>query len=211
MVEYQAAFERHSPSLERQYWLEQVVEALRSRFDEVGYSIPDNVRVSIGWPKRGSTCGVVGECWSTEASSDQHYEVFVSPELMDSMEIVSALAHELVHATVGTDAGHGVPFRQCAIQIGLTGPMKSTVLVAEFTEWAETLFKRIGPYPAGGLTAEGRKQTTSMLKCECSECGYVARVSRKWLDEAGPPICPTDEIPLMVMVPEEETEEEALG
>ena len=36
----------------------------------------------------------------------------------------------------------------------------------------------------------GRPLRTRMLKCECGDCGYVARVSRRWLCETGPPICP---------------------
>ena len=57
-------------SLERQHWLELAVEALRLRFDEAGYLVPQKVRVSIGFPKRAASCGAIGECWSTKASSD---------------------------------------------------------------------------------------------------------------------------------------------
>jgi hypothetical protein len=57
------------------------------------------------------------------------------------------------------------------------------------------LFKRIGPYPAGFLI-DTPKQGTRMLKCDCSACGYTVRITRKWLDAAGPPICPTDKIQL---------------
>jgi hypothetical protein len=39
-----------------------------------------------------------------------------------------------------------------------------------------------------------KKQGTRLIKCECPECGYIARVTAKWLDEAGAPICPTDQI-----------------
>lgn len=35
-----------------------------------------------------------------------------------------------------------------------------------------------------------KKQTTRLLKVECGQCGYTARVTRKWL-EVGPPGCPT--------------------
>jgi len=42
------------------------------------------------------------------------------------------------------------------------------------------LLKRIGPYPAGFLT-DTPKQGTRMHKCECSGCGYIARVSPKWI------------------------------
>jgi hypothetical protein len=99
-----------TPSLERQQWLELAVEALRARFAEAGYTIPEKIRVSIGWPKRAASCGAVGECWSTKASSDRHAELFISPELTEGARILDVLAHELDHATVGTEAGHGKLF-----------------------------------------------------------------------------------------------------
>ena len=185
-----------TPSLERQQWLERAVEALRERFAGVGYTVPQKIRVSIGWPKRAASCGAIGECWSTEASSDAHAELFVSPELTVSGRILDVLAHELTHATVGTAAGHQKPFKQCALKIGLQGPMRSTTGGPEFMTWAETLFKRIGLYPAGFLT-DSPKQGTRMRKCECSICGYTARVARKWLALAGPPICPTDRVAMI--------------
>jgi hypothetical protein len=61
-----------SSSLERQHWLELAVEALRARFNDVGYSVPAKVRVSIGFTKRAASCGAIGECWSAKASSDAH-------------------------------------------------------------------------------------------------------------------------------------------
>jgi hypothetical protein len=186
-----------TPSLERQQWLEHAVEALRTRFADSGYATPQKIRVSIGWPKRAASCGAIGECWAIEASSDRHNELFVSPELTEGGRILDVLAHELVHATVGTGAGHRKPFKECALKIGLQGPMRSTTAGPEFTGWASTLLERIGPYPAGFLT-DTPKQGTRQLKCECAKCGYLARVTRKWLTLAGPPICPTDRVPLIV-------------
>lgn len=182
-----------TPSLERQQWLEHAVEALRERFAQAGYTVPTKIRVSIGWPKRSASCGAIGECWATEASSDSHAELFISPQLTEGVRILDVLAHEMDHATVGTKAGHGKLFKQCALKIGLQGPMRATTASPEFVVWAETLFKRIGPYPAGYLT-DTPKQGTRLNKCECPICGYLARVTRKWIEEAGPPICPLDRI-----------------
>lgn len=28
-----------------------------------------------------------------------------------------------------------------------------------------------------------------LLKCECIDCGYLARVTQKWIDKHGPPRC----------------------
>jgi hypothetical protein len=175
--------------------LERVVEALRSRFSDAGYTVPEKIRVSIGWPKRSVTCAALGECWSTSASSDRHAELFISPELTDGLRIVGVLVHELVHATVGVAAGHGPLFKRCALAIGLRGPMRATEPGEDFIAWAEALFRKVGDYPSGFLSY-APAQSTRMLRCECQACGYIARVSRRWLDEAGPPICPTDKIPM---------------
>jgi hypothetical protein len=180
-----------TPSLERHQWVELAAAALRQRFTDAGYTVPVKVRVSIGWPKRAASCGAVGECWSPEASSDNHAELFVSPVMTDGLGIVHVLAHELVHATVGTSAGHGRAFKQCALRVGLVGPMRATTAGPELTEWIAALIERIGPYPAGFLT-DMPKQGTRMLRCECEDCGYLARVTQKWLIKSGPPICPND-------------------
>jgi hypothetical protein len=185
-----------TPSLARQHWVEHAVEALRVKFAAAGdYEVPEKIRVSIGWPKRSASCGAIGECWSAAASSDQHSEMFISPQLADGVQIVGVIAHELVHATVGAGHGHDNVFKRCALAIGLNGPMRATTPSTEFVAWAKTLFKRIGPYPAGFLT-DMPKQGARLLKCECETCGYLIRITRKWLTVAGPPICPTDGIKL---------------
>lgn len=46
-----------------------------------------------------------------------------------------------------------------------------------------------------------KKQSTRLIKVECPCCGYVARVTRKWLKE-GRPKCPKGETMLAVW-PEE--------
>ena len=188
---------RVTPSLERQQWLEAAVEALRMKFADAGYRVPEKVRISIGWPKRAASCGAIGECWSTAASSDSHNELFISPELTEATRILGVLGHEMVHATVGTDAGHRKPFKRCALAIGLQGPMRATTESAGFVAWAETLVNRIGPYPAGFLT-DSPKQGTRLQRCECPGCGYLARVSAKWLLLSGPPVCPSDKIPMQL-------------
>jgi hypothetical protein len=160
------------------------------------------VRVSVGWPKgtHGSQ-HTIGQCWALAASTDKHNEIFVSPEITmpsRSMQILGVLAHELVHATVGNEVGHKKPFKQCATAIGLTGKMTATSEGEEFKVWGDLLIERLGKFPAGALNKGLRKkQTTRLLKCECGVCGYVARVTAKWVDEVGPPICPTDEQPMI--------------
>ncbi len=39
-------------------------------------------------------------------------------------------------------------------------------------------------------------QAARQLRCACEGCGYVARVSRKWLADLGPPLCPCNSAPM---------------
>lgn len=184
----------------RQQWISSAAGLLRPRFTGHGYTIPANLRISIGWPKgakgRKGTTDTVGACHPPEASADGHYEVFISPILENENRIVGVLAHELVHAAVGTKAGHGPVFRNCATAIGLVGKMTSTEEGEEFKTWVTNgVITKIGPYPAAPLhLLPGKKQGTRLLKCACPTCGYPVRITHKWLASAGPPICPTDDI-----------------
>lgn len=200
-------------STARHAWLEKATVQLRKLFIAKGYTVPTNVRVSIGWP-RGShgKARAIGQCWGVTSSHDKFNEVFISPELGHfgarsteestraiSVKIIGVLAHELAHAAVGVAASHGSVFKRCATAIGLTGKMTATEEGPEFVEWANKLIKKLGGYPSGGLIHNsGTKQTTRMIKCSCHHCGYTARVSRKWIAEAGAPVCPTDEVEMRV-------------
>jgi hypothetical protein len=50
----------------RHQWLEAAVAELRSRFTGVGYTVPDAVRVSIGWTKYTPYKHAIGQCWALE-------------------------------------------------------------------------------------------------------------------------------------------------
>ena len=39
---------------------------------------------------------------------------------------------------------------------------------------------------------------TRMVKCQCGDCAYTVRTTRKWLDELGPPLCPCNSEPMEV-------------
>jgi hypothetical protein len=191
-----------SGSAERQEWLEKGVKLLRPWFKDVGYPVPDNVRVSVGWPRGAHGRGrAIGQCWYAEGSDDKHHEIFVSPELGNSnrkgfdkkanaVRVLGVLAHELAHSVAGPKAKHKKPFKEVATAVGLEGKMTATTEGPIFVEQALKIIDKIGTFPAGKLNAiQLEKQTTRMIKCECAECGYVARTSRKWIKESGAPHC----------------------
>lgn len=177
----------------REQWLTEATDIFRDHlFKRNDYIIP-KVRVSVGFPGGGSARKRIGECWDGSASTDGVEQVFISPVVIDVSKVLGVLVHELVHATVGTKAGHRGPFRRCALKVGLEGKMtvtsESQALKDYFTDKVTSV---IGEYPHAELRLNGqrKKQTTRLKKVECQVCGYTVRVTQKWLDELGAPICP---------------------
>lgn len=83
----------------REAWLTAFIDAARPHFEAVDAPLPMNIRVSVSMPgtsKRGR--GVAGECWSTSASTDGHFELFIRAVLETEARIADVLTHELVHA-----------------------------------------------------------------------------------------------------------------
>lgn len=195
----------------REQWLAAAIALMEPLFKKAGYELP-KVRVSCGFPSVRAMSRSkyrAGECWSGKSAEDGKCQIFISPrerkpETKDG--VLSILVHEAVHAAVGLEAKHGKVFRKCALAVGLEGKMTSTIssdnLVVTFREWV----KKLGDYPHAALKPGARaekKQTTRMVKCECKECGYSVRTSRKWLEQAGAPECPCNHEPMTFEIPKE--------
>jgi hypothetical protein len=70
--------------------------------------------------------------------------------------------------------------------------MTATSESEEFVAWVnDVVVPRIGPYPAGRITWQHKKQTTRLVKCECVTCQYPVRTTRIWIDNHGAPHCPS--------------------
>lgn len=178
----------------REDWLNRAVLELAPLLAEHDAELPP-VRVSVGFPKgtRGKGAHAIGQCWTHMCSADGTHEVFISPELADPARVLDVLAHELIHAAVGIDAGHRKPFTRMARAIGLDGKPTATVAGPEFTAWAVAPLVALGAYPHAALTPGAssgpKKQGTRMLKLTCEGCTMVIRTTRKWLDDTGAPQC----------------------
>lgn len=179
----------------REGWLTAAIDELREYYRGLKLVVPAKVRASCGWPRRA---GRDGEFWPANRSAGGFIEIFISPLhtipiTSDGSGILATLAHEAVHAVVGTACGHKGRFRKVACRIGLHGPLTSSYAGKELIVVLKEIAEDLGPYPHDLLTpppAE-KKSTCRMLKVQCPGCGYIARVTRKWLGFDGPPICPT--------------------
>lgn len=189
----------------REQWLQDAVVLMEPWFQSRGYKIP-RVRVSCGWPsarglaKKNPT---IGQCWDKSAATDKVAQIFISPRLKEDLGVdgvLSTLAHELVHAVIGCEEGHNKVFNKCRKAVGLTaGNPKNCGAGEEMLAEIKVWNAKLGDYPHAVLNPKGnpvKKQTTRLIKCECGKCGYNVRVTRKWLDEIGAPLCPCNKEPM---------------
>lgn len=211
-----------SVSVDREAWLNKAVDELRPIFEEYGYAIPP-VRVSVGFPSRGAVSRrklAVGQCWDKVTSADGVAQIFISPLLdlvVDPAQkegaagVLDTLVHECVHAVVGSKAGHGAVFGKCARAVGLQGKLTSGFAGQALVGRLDTVAKKLGPYPHAKLTPslkESKKQGTRMIKCECGDCGYTVRTTKKWLEDVGAPWCPKHRKAMEFELPDEDESED---
>ena len=175
----------------REGWLKHAVELMRPWFTEQGHEIPE-LYVSVSFPVTGGRSGKrIGECHYTSKDGKPH--ILVHPYLDDPVKVLDVVLHELVHATLGGEAGHGAAFKQLATELGLTGKMTATEATDELREVLEDMVRRgLGPYPHSALQKYVPKQTTRQIKVRCPEPHgvtkkgepeyYMTRMSRKWID-----------------------------
>ena len=139
-------------------------------------------RVSCGFPigYRGSKTGkvVIGQAFDPSISADGTAEVFINPILDNPSDVVSVLAHELVHVFAGNACGHKGEFARIARAIGLVGPLTATVAGTELQAKIDQIVAALGAYPHARIDPNARKkQGTRLLKMQCGECQWTARVS----------------------------------
>jgi hypothetical protein len=186
----------------RETWLQTaIIQHIVPMFTALGFDVPD-VRVSCGFPSRSATSAKkrrIGECWTPEAADDKRAQIFITPLLDDHLTVLATLVHEVVHAVDRNENGHGAPFKHIATKVGLVGKMTATTAGPELEKNIAKWVKSLGEYPHAKLSAMTRsKQTTRMIKCECEDCGYTVRSTKKWIDDMGAPLCPCNSNPMEV-------------
>lgn len=161
-------------------------------------------RVSCGFPigYRGSRSGkvVIGQAFDPSISADGTAEVFINPILDNPAEVVSVLAHELVHVFAGNACGHKGEFARIARAIGLVGPLTATYAGSELQSKIDSITAALGAYPHARIDPNARKkQGTRLLKMECGECNWTARISMaQWKRVRTDAPCPCCGAPMLM-------------
>lgn len=146
--------------------------------------------------------------WNSGDKKDKSnflHEINLSAEYLREHNMGETLLHELAHAenhhcgvrdTDKTGRRHNRKFASMAERLGLS-VKKDPSLGWAFTDLDapaksfldKIAFDRNVFEMCRIVESKSSKQGTRLLKCECGSCGYVVRVTQKWLD-VGLPVCP---------------------
>src|SRR6202167_2672522 len=111
----------------RESWLRSATAALRPYSESCGFPVPENIRFAIAFPSTGRRGARIGECWHSSTSDDPNFEIIIRADIADPVEVLGVLVHELIHAVLPADAGHGKLYKEAAIKIGLEVMMRQAL------------------------------------------------------------------------------------
>jgi hypothetical protein len=116
---------------------------------------------------------VIGQCFAQEVCADGVPQIFISPRIADSIQVLGTLLHELIHACVGWRAGHGKQFSQLAWRLGLVGPPTATTVGPTLVLVLQGFVSQYGPCPHASIRVrQAEKKPGSWLRlfeCVCEE------------------------------------------
>lgn len=178
----------------REEWLNAATEAMAPWLKEAGMELPSKVRASVGFAKYGRP-RAIGQCWSKGCTPDDTTHIFICPTLDDPKVVLGTHLHELVHAAVGTEAGHKGPFLKGVRALGLRGKATAT-FVEEGSPLEEKiigLIETLGPYPHSPLQPKRKERPAGggWIKLQSiQDEDYIIRISPKAFKEHGVPTDP---------------------
>ena len=170
---------------------------------------PELVRLSCSWIKGRRTERAIGVCFPQSLSAGGVNEIFITPTVAESHEVLAILVHELIHAMDNNKSRHGGFFKVVSEAVGLEGRRTSTHAGEALRVLLSGIVSELGEYPhaevsltkrlsdpkedpkrggSGGEDGEdvpsdgGKKQKNRQLKVAC-KCGCIGRFSAKWIRE----------------------------
>ena len=144
-----ASGSRAPRALNREQWLTHVAVLLRPWFSGHGFEIPLRVRVGVG--ALAPSARTLGVCYPhVDRAGFRH--VTISPFIDDPILVAAVLAHELIHAGLAPDEGHGPQFRAIARRLGFEGRLTQATPGPALRAELCAVLRQAGPYPHVALT-----------------------------------------------------------
>lgn len=123
-------------------WLVRAARLMRPWFHEAGVAPPTPVEIQI-LACDPPYANANGCCWDEDGGS----VIRIHPELVEPLEVLAVLLHELVHASVGPEWMHNGPFRSSARRLGFIGLPRHYEASQRLAERLGHLAEGLGPYP----------------------------------------------------------------
>tara|TARA_R110000868_G_scaffold26913_1_gene103035 strand:- start:832 stop:1422 length:591 start_codon:yes stop_codon:yes gene_type:complete len=173
----------------REEWLNAALALVRAQVPAIG---SQRIRITCGFPSTYTRSGTLAECWPSDASKDNTWEVMISPTVALPVEVFTLVAGMALHTVPGGASRTSNSYRAACMDIGLAPADESwRTLLATDDFWSTfgDALEDLGPYPhAEVMAAQKKTQSTRMLKLTCPLCGYTLRTSAKWIAQ-GLPVC----------------------
>lgn len=166
----------------REEWLREALNHLAVIVHETTEYTVDvsSLQVSVGFPKVRGRIKAIGQCFDSKAAGDKKSHIFICPTQIDPVRILDIELHEIGHALLGSDAGHGKEFGVYCKAVGLVKPWTQTTASEELRVKLEKIAEELGEYPHGALVPTAKeKKKGSTLKLWMCECETKLRVGRQ--------------------------------
>ncbi len=166
----------------REEWLREALNHLAIIVHEsTEYTVDvSNLQVSVGFPKVRGRIKAIGQCFDSKAAGDKKSHIFVCPTQVDPVRILDVVLHEIGHALLGSNEGHGKQFGVYCKSVGLVRPWTQTTASEELKSKLEKIATELGDYPHGALVPIAKDtKKGSTLKLWMCECETKLRVGRQ--------------------------------
>jgi len=143
---------------ERESWLQAATAIMRPWFVEIGFPIPEKLRIAVGFGPDGAraeNATILGVCLHTSCSADKVNEIWISPEHASTGKMLGTLIHELIHAALNNQDGHRGRFAEAAVKLGLSGKMTATTVEGDLLMKLEMIAASLGEYPGAQVDITG--------------------------------------------------------
>ena len=183
----------------REGWLEAAKNRLSAEFF-CGETppLPERTQCSCSWMFRSAKA--IGQCITPQASADGTTHILICPTQDHPIDVLGILLHEMIHAAVGVEFGHGKPFKDVMKRVGLKGKATAT-FVEDGTDlygFMSALSGDLGVYPHAALskTVNNKKDDgeekppRSLCMVSTEEPDYCFMISRVKYETYGAPLDP---------------------
>ena len=177
-------------------WLDKLVNHCLNILEIKGYDtnkwVGNGIKIHISNTRgvktkaNGYQGRALGWCYSTSCSNDNYREIEVDREYsqMDTWKVIKTVAHEVTHAILPEDYGHNYEFYKIVRDVfGLVGKWATP----QYTNATKSLFKQFveinGLFPHSGINADGKRQTTRMVKVACLNAENCVGGTQKSYDQ----------------------------